>query len=254
MRAIPRQTSARGKRERREFVDVRSRGLEEMEEHLHLLLRARGEGGGHWDYVMAAQRDKQDASDASVTVEPPELREEKRPGFWVGMVVVRRCWWGPVDRLRPSHSACRAWSFLSLRFTRPAVLLASIFSISLHVAFRTRLLYKGPHVECALAIGPGAAGASDSGRPERTSLLIASPPPKSHRVRRHRAPVFGPCKIRGTKAHAECAPPMSTALAHNAGIVIAARVPFGAFSCLAFAGWHGCACQSGHAHNTKTWA
>lgn len=62
------------KRERRELVDVRSRGLEEMEEHLHPLLRAREEGGGHWDYVMAAQRDKQDASNASVTVEPPELR------------------------------------------------------------------------------------------------------------------------------------------------------------------------------------
>lgn len=146
-------------------------------------------------------------------------------------------------------------SLLSLRFTRPAVLFASIFFISLHVAFRAPASsIKGRMLSVRLPLARGPRGRQTRvGRsaPLCWSLLI---PPKSHRVRRHRRPVFGPCKIRGTKTHAECAPPMSTAFAHNAGIVIATRVPFGAFSCLAFAGWHGCVCQSVHAQNTKTWA
>lgn len=90
----------------------------------------------------------------------------------MGLVEVRRCWWGPVDRLHPSHSACRAWSFSLEPSLHPS---SRPVSFNLFCFFaccipRTRLLYKGPHVECALAIGPGAAGASDSGRPERTSV------------------------------------------------------------------------------------
>jgi hypothetical protein len=78
-----------------------------------LLVRGK-QSGGRWDYVMAVQRDKQDASDASVTVEPPELRQEKRPAPDFGWIWLR-CGAGaggagrapsiPLTQLaRPCHS------------------------------------------------------------------------------------------------------------------------------------------------------
>lgn len=97
-------------------------------------------------------------------------------------------WVWLVDRLHPSHSACRAWSFSLEPSLHPSSrpVCFNLFYFFACCIPRTRLLHKGPHVECALAIGSGAAGASGSGRPERTSLLIASHP---------RRPVSGPARF-----------------------------------------------------------
>lgn len=87
-----------------------------------------------------------------------------------------RCWWG-LSIVASIHLTQLARPGLSFEPSPvpPSVLFASIFFFFACCIPRTRPLCKGPHAECALAIGPGAAGAagaSDSGRPERGHLSV----------------------------------------------------------------------------------
>jgi len=155
------------------------------------------------------------------------------------------CWWGLSIASMVLSLSLPSLVFLS----SPVVLFASLFLISCMLHSARPPPYKGPHVECALAIGP-VSSAGKGGRggvrlgltgANICSSLLASP--KVAEYDRTGGQFSGPGRFvarNHIQRWDECAPTMSTPFLHNAEIVIATRVPSGGFSCLAFAGWLGC--------------